>query len=180
MYSLSWLGDVLHLAGLTVIDEPGWQTRGHGDMGEPLGILCHHTAGAAKGDAPSLSVVRDGRPDLKGPLAHLVLSRSGVFHVVAAGMCWHAGAGTWEGVTAGNSHFIGIEAENTGLATDPWPEVQMDAYARGCAAILKKIGRGPIMCAGHKEYATPPGRKVDPSFDMEAFRTRVQTIMEQA
>jgi hypothetical protein len=29
------------------------------------------------------------------------------------------------------------------------------------------------MCVGHKEYAQPPGRKIDPSFDMTAFRLLV-------
>jgi len=33
------------------------------------------------------------------------------------------------------------------------------------------------MCAGHKEFATPRGRKVDPAFDMVAFRERVEAIM---
>ena len=54
----------------------------------------------------------------------------------------HAGAGVWQGVTTGNSSFIGIEAENTGLPNDPWPAVQVEAYQRGVAAILKHIGKG--------------------------------------
>jgi N-acetyl-anhydromuramyl-L-alanine amidase AmpD len=81
-------------------------------------------------------------------------------------------------LTNGNANFIGIEAENTGLADDfPWPEVQMDAYRRGVAAILTHLGRGADFCAGHKEYALPKGRKPDPSFDMDAFRSSVATIM---
>ena len=172
-FSLTWLPGVLRAAGLKVAEQPGWETRGHGDMGPVLGVLCHHTAGAKTGDAPSLKIVTEGRRDLAGPLSQLVLGRSGTFYMVAAGKCWHAGAGTWQGVTSGNTHLIGIEAENTGLKDDPWPEVQMDAYARGCAAILKHIGGAPIMVAGHKEYATPKGRKSDPSFDMAKFRDRV-------
>jgi hypothetical protein len=84
-------------------------------------------------------------------------------------------------VTTGNTSFIGIEAENTGVANDlPWPEVQMDAYRRGVAAILKHIGRGAEFCAGHKEYALPKGRKTDPDFDMNAFRSSVAAIMSGA
>lgn len=98
--------------------------------------------------------------------------------VVAAGRCNHAGAGTWQGISSGNTYFIGIEAENAGVAGDPWPAVQMEAYARGCAAILKHIGAPAIMCAGHKEYA--PGRKIDPSFDMNAFRAKVSACMGAA
>jgi peptidoglycan hydrolase-like protein with peptidoglycan-binding domain len=76
----------------------------------------------------------------------------------------------------GNSNFIGIEAENTGLSNDnPWPAVQMDAYHRGVAAILQHIGQGADFCAGHKDYA--PGRKPDPSFNMDDFRAAVAAIM---
>lgn len=178
-YSLLWLPAVLRAAGLMVLEEDGWQTRGHGDVGPTLGVLCHHTAGPLTGDAPSLTTVRDGRPDLSGPLAQLVLARSGTYHVIAAGKCYHAGAGAWQGVTTGNTNFIGIEAENTGLPNDPWPDVQTDAYARGCAAILKHVGKPAIMCAGHKEYALPPGRKTDPSFSVPDFRKRVADLMDE-
>src|SRR5215471_6753312 len=51
----------------------------------------------------------------------------------------------------------------------------MDAYRRGVAAILKKIGADAIMCCGHKEYA--PARKIDPTFDMNDFRQGVTAIL---
>jgi hypothetical protein len=176
-FALTWIADVLRSAGLTVIEEFNWQAAGHGDMGFVKGVLCHHTAGALLGNAPSLETVIHGRPDLAGPLAHLVLGRDGTYYTIAAGKCWHAGAGKWQGIMDGNGSFIGIEAENTGLDNDPWPAHQMDSYARGCAAILKHINAEPIMCAGHREYALPPGRKTDPSFDMTAFRTVVAGYM---
>ena len=53
----------------------------------------------------------------------------------------------------------------------------MDAYRRGVAAILKKIRANAIMCCGHKEYALPVGRKPDPTFDMDEFRSQVGAIM---
>jgi hypothetical protein len=81
-------------------------------------------------------------------------------------------------VVNGNSSFIGIEAENTGVADDfPWPQVQLDAYHRGVAAILKHIGRGAELCAGHKEYALKRDRKTDPDLDMKAFRLSVAAIL---
>lgn len=169
-----WLADALNAAGCAVVELAGWQTRGRpGVFGPVKGILCHHTAGPKTGNAPSLSTVVDGRPDLAGPLAQLFLARDGTFTVIAAGRCNHAGLGSWHGIKSGNTNFIGIEAENTGLPDDPWPDVQMEAYAKGCAAILKHIGAPLIMCAGHKEYALPKGRKCDPSFDMDAFREKV-------
>src|SRR5690348_10467069 len=138
-FSLTWLPEVLEDAGLKVAEQPGWRTRGHGDIGQVRGVICHHTAGPAKGNMPSLRVVTEGRPDLSGPLAQLCLGRDGTFFVVAAGRAFHAGAGMWHGISSGNTSFIGIEAENTGLG-EPWPDVQMDAYRRGVAAILKKVG----------------------------------------
>ncbi len=175
-YKLSWLADVLRAAELTVIEEPGWQTRGHGDMGTTQGVICHHTAGPRVGNSPSLKIVRDGRAGLSGPLAQLFLARDGTYHVVAAGKSYHAGTGSWQGVT-GNASFIGIEAENTGLSNDqPWPADQYDAYLKGCAALLTKIKAKVIMCCGHKEYATPRGRKTDPTFDMFRFRNDIERL----
>jgi hypothetical protein len=176
-FKLTWLPTVLQQAGLTVKTYPGWQTRGHGDMGTVRGILCHHTAGPLKGEEPSLKVVVEGRPDLAGPLSQLFLGRSGAWTVCAAGKAWHAGAGSWRGVVNGNSELIGIEAENTGLPNNPWPAVQSDSYARGCAAIMKHLKAPWTMVAGHKEYALPKGRKSDPSFDMDKFRSIVANHM---
>jgi hypothetical protein len=177
-FSLTWLPDVLKAAGLKVALVPGWESRGHGNVGSIVGVLCHHTVGPRNGNMPSLNTLTNGRPDLPGPLSQLGLGRDGTYFVIAAGKCNHAGAGSWKGVTTGNSSFIGIEAENTGVENDlPWPEVQMDAYRRGVAAILKHIGRGAEFCAGHKEFALPKGRKPDPSFDMVAFRSAVASIL---
>lgn len=126
---------------------------------------------------PSLHTIVHGRGDLPGPLSQLALGRDGTFYVVAAGRCNHAGKGHWEGETSGNGRFIGIEAENTGKANDPWPMVQMDAYRRGVAAVLRQLGRPVRFCAGHGEYALPAGRKADPSFDMPSFRASVTDIL---
>jgi peptidoglycan hydrolase-like protein with peptidoglycan-binding domain len=177
-FSLTWLAQVLLNAGLKVAEQPGWKDRGRGDVGPIKGVVCHHTAGPRNGNMPSLGIIINGRSDLPGPLSQLALGRDGTFFVVAAGRCNHAGAGNWQGFTAGNTNFIGIEAENTGLANDsPWPPVQLDAYRRGVAAILKKIGANAIMCCGHKEYALPVHRKDDPDFDMNDFRQQVAAIM---
>lgn len=181
-FSLLWLPQVLRAWGLKVVEVPGWQNRGHGDEGKVLGVLCHHTCGPLHGDLPDLKVLVDGRPDLGGPLCNLGLGREGDYYMIAAGKGWHAGRGAWQGVTDGNGHLIGIEAENTGETSGPradtWPAPQMDAYKRGVAAILTHIGAKPIMCAGHKEYALPRGRKDDPNFDMVKFRADVATLMQ--
>ena len=182
-FSLTWLPQVLEEAGLKVAEAPGWRTRGRAEMGVVRGVMCHHTGtpDSAPGNMPTYKLLIDGRhpkppaKPLPGPLAQLGLGRDGAFYVIAAGRANHAGEGRWEGVTTGNSSFIGIEAEHSG--TGPWPDVQMDAYARGVAAILKKIGARENMCCGHKEYALPKGRKPDPNFDMALFRVRVGDLL---
>ena len=177
-FSLSWLPQVLQGAGLKVAEQPGWLTRGLGDMGTVRGVMCHHTETPSSKNMPTLNVITHGRAGLAGPLSQLGLARDGTYFVIAAGRANHAGTGRWRGIATGNSSFIGIEAENTGLSDDqPWPEVQLDAYARGVAAILTRIGASADMCCGHKEYRLPPGTKTDPSFDMDQFRARVKAIM---
>ncbi len=85
----------------------------------------------------------------------LASGRDGTFYVIAAGRCNHAGTGAWKGFTDGNMNFIGIEAENRGSAADPWPQVQLDAYRRGVAAILTQLGSRADFCCAHREYALP-------------------------
>jgi len=178
-YSLTWLLPVLREAGLKVAPVAGWETRGNGDIGEIRGVICHHTAGPRTGNMPSLHTIIHGRTDLPGPLSQLGLGRDGTFYIIAAGRCSHAGRGDWQGITAGNTHMIGIEAENTGLTNDfPWPHVQLDAYQRGVAAILKHVGKAAELCCGHREYALPAGRKPDPTFDMDSFRSAVTSILD--
>lgn len=173
MFRLTWLASVLRDAGLKTIEKPGWQTRGHGDMKGVRGILCHHTAEAIDANTDPVSdLLMRGRPDLEGPLAQLGLGQDGTYYIIAAGKAYHAGTGAWKPMGLldnGNSWLIGIEAENNGLG-EKWPDVQMDAYARGAAALAKHAGLKVDAIIGHKEYA--PKRKTDPSFDMNAFRKR--------
>ena len=176
-FSLIWLPAILSEAGLKVAKVPGWETRGRSEMGTVLGVMCHHTAGSRNGNMPSLDLIVRGRSDLPGPLAQLGLGRDGTFYVIAAGRCNHAGKGIWRGLVNGNSNFIGIEAENTGKSTDPWPTIQVEAYQQGVAAILRHVRRGAEFCCGHKEYALPQGRKPDCSFDMVAFRSAVAALL---
>lgn len=177
---LTWLAEVPRAAGLKVAEVDGWQTRGHGPMGDPKGVILHHTAGGRGGNMPSLGTITKGRPDLAGPLAQYGLGRDGTVYCVSAGLAWHAGRGSWQGVTAGNSQMIGIEAENDGVG-EPWPSVQAEAYVRLVAAILKQIGAAPIMACAHREFALPKGRKIDPTgIDMDAFRLQVAAVMNGA
>lgn len=161
IYHTDW-ANVLRSAGLRVVEVDGWQTRGHGGMGLIKGVMWHHTVGSKNGTMPSLSVLINGRPDLRGPLCNMGLGRDGTWYMVAAGLAYHAGPGNWYGVTNGNANMIGIEAENTGYPTDPWPEIQLRSWRLGSAALARDAGFPASMVCGHKEYALPRGRKIDP------------------
>lgn len=179
-YKLTWLPEVLRQAGLKVAETDGWVSRGNGDMGRVEGVMCHHTGSSGSGNMPTLNMLKAGRrgnPPLPGPLSQLGLARDGTYYVIAAGRANHAGRGSWRGITTGNSSFIGIEAENEGAPRSEWPDWQMDAYRRGVAAILRYLGKGAEMCCGHREYAKPDGRKIDPRFDMDVFREGVRDVM---
>ncbi len=169
---LTWLADALRAGGCKVREEPGWRTRGHGGMISVKGVLVHHTGSA--GMPGSRNVVRDGRSDLRGPLAQLTLDPDGTFSVIAAGQSWHPGqGGPLLGVPANNGspYLIGIEGVSDGQR---WTDAQRREYPKGVAALLRHI-RAPKAegwVAGHKEWA--PTRKWDPgAWDMNQFRAEV-------
>lgn len=171
---LTSLATFLREAGLEVVEVKGWKTRGKPLPGMPDTILCHHTAGPAKGEIPTLNILINGRPDLPGPLCQLGLSRSGVVYVISSGKANHAGRGEWKGQCE-SGRTIGIEAENVGDGK-PWPVKQLDAYERLCAALCRFLNVGPERVCGHREWALPWGRKTDPAgIDMSAFRDRVRS-----
>jgi hypothetical protein len=175
---LNDLANIARSAGLPVIEVAGWQGRNHGSLANVQSVVCHHTAGPAVGNYPSLGVVTNGRSDLAGPLAQLGLGRDGTVYIISNGVAWHAGA-TINDSLYGNSHAIGIEAENTGTG-QPWPDVQVRAYAKLCAALCRAYGLPVSRIVGHKEICKPAGRKIDPfglPGDMSGLRALAATYM---
>ena len=162
-------------SGLPYTEVSGWKSRGRREMGTIRTITCHHTATPRSfkrsSDYPTMGVVRDGRPGIPGPLAQLGLGRSGRVYLIAAGVANHAGRSRATSMT--NPHAIGIEAEG---AMEPWPKQQYDAYVRLVAALRNEFGAQVL---GHKESASPPGRKADPSFNMTDFRRAVEAARKQ-
>ncbi|WP_435585826.1 peptidoglycan recognition protein family protein [Micromonospora aurantiaca (nom. illeg.)] len=173
---LLWLPQVLRAAGLTVHEVDGWRTRGSSTY-DPRGVICHATAGSSTStDAGEIRVLLEGSTSAPPPIAQLYLSRSGAFHVVASGRCNHSLQG-WGGPLKGygNTNLIGIEAQNDNRG-QPWPDVQLDAYQRGVAAICQHMGWKAGRVAAHREHQ--PGAKSDPSgIDMDQFRARVTAIL---
>ncbi|WP_066374000.1 peptidoglycan recognition protein family protein [Herbidospora mongoliensis] len=163
---LTQLADVARRTGFEVVEEPGWRTRGHGEMYPIQGVVCHHTAGWN-----DLHVVRDGRPGLDGPLSQFWLSRRAKIHVVAAGKSWQNAPSTSRHHQ--NSNSIGIEAENDGKT--PWPADQLRAFKALSAELCNEFGLTASRVCGHKEVNTS---KVDPhSLNMHQFRVDVAHLM---
>lgn len=156
---------------LTIVEVDGWRTRGSSSF-DPHGHVLHHDVVPDQpgDDDHTPGIIVAGRPDLPGPLANFWLERDGNVHLCAAGRANHAGAGGWKGLN-GNADVWGTEMNNLGTPADPWPEVQLEAMARLAACTAEFSGFGASMVCGHKEWATPPGRKSDPhTIDMDAFR----------
>jgi hypothetical protein len=167
-----WLADVLRAAGCAVVEHAGWQTRGWEPWEPQCGIVHATAAPRTQPDATQVAIVRDGRSDLEGPIANATVTRDGTWHVLASGRCNTTLAG-YDGTPFagyGNQRCLGIEACNDNVS-EPWPAVQYEAYARGWAAICRRLGWSSGRLVGHKEHT--PGRKTDPTFDMGQFRARV-------
>lgn len=165
---IPWLVDAARMAvagtGKQVIVSPGWQGRGHGGGLRALEIVISHHTGTperAPGDYPSLRVVRDGRAGLPGPLAQYGLGRSGNVYVIAAGLCYHAGASAYAGFVDLNDESIAIEAEDSGDGR--WTHEQLHMYPRLVGACLHFMRRGTDRSASHRTVARPAGRKPDPA-----------------
>lgn len=165
---LTTLAKALAASGLTYLEEPGWAGRGRGQMTAVRTITIHHTAGGS--DAGDRRVVRDGRADLPGPLAHILLETSGTPRVIAAGLCAHAGESRAEDYR--NPYALGIEAVHDGVSA--WPAAKYAGLVATAGALARYYGLPVSRILGHKETCAPVGRKIDPNFDMTRFRADVQ------
>lgn len=174
--SYTWLADVLRGAGVTVVEHTGWRTHDRpGDWSPRYGVVHATAAPRSQSDDVQVRVVRDGRSDLPGPIANAVIDRQGRWHVVSGGRCNSTLAGTagpFEGL--GNTYALSTEACNDNIS-EPWPAVQYQSYVRGWAAWCRRLGWTPAKLVGHKEHT--PGRKTDPTFNMNTFRADVARVL---
>lgn len=112
--------------------------------------------------------------------AHYLIAEDGeVLSLVPEAMrAWHAGAGQWGATLDVNSHSIGIELSNTGLA--PFAAVQMDALTDLLKGISARWAVRPERVIGHSDMA--PGRKIDPGlrFDWRRLAREGLSVWPQA
>ena len=156
-------------AGLTVTASSGWESRGRSGDVSYWAVIAHHTAATNDND----SMLINGRSDLPGPLCNWALHESGDWVLIASGRANHAGEGT-----VSNSESQGIEATGPQDYPDTYGPASFpgnyDSYEIGCACLLAAMGADLEDLFGHKETARPTGRKIDPYFDMPAFRRGVE------
>lgn len=177
---------ILSAHGVAVERVPGWETRdGSRTRGlNPEAVVVHHTGD----ESTPLSMIRDGRSNLPGPLANFLVGQSGRVYLVAAGYSNNAGYGgeanfliakagkasaemkppASDGSWSANSHAWSIEADGTGN----WPAVVRQHVVEVCAALHMAEGwtNGARVIA-HKELTRrKPG---DPGDDMGSVRADV-------
>lgn len=147
----------LDFFGVGYIEVDGWRSRGSSTF-NPIGSVNHHTAGARKGIVPSLGTCINGRPDVPGPLCHILLGRDKIARLIASGRANHAGKGGARGMV-GNTSCFGLEVEHVGIAAnEPIDWDQVDVAARIHAAWALAAEYDAEMVVQHWEWTT---RKID-------------------
>lgn len=167
-----WLADVLRSAGLKVVEHNGWQGRGAA-FTDLRAVVWHHDASPA-GDSPGVPAYMLRQMAQGKAAAQLWVDRRGTWHVLAAGVAFHAGkvrAGM-----PGNYQSLGVETDHT--IGEGWPAAQLSGLRKGTAAILARLGKDATDLHMHKSICDPPGRKTDPDgLELHSERGRVAVLM---
>lgn len=123
-----------------------------------VGIMNHHTAGSARGLTPSLSVVKNGRPRLPGPLCNGFGGRDLVYRIITMGLANHPGQGgpmTLDGYRIPKDsarHVLwGTEWEHDGRS--PWTSEMREFMGRANNALLEWMARPVSVSIEHKTWA---------------------------
>lgn len=174
---LTWLADAFRDAGIAVIEEPDWETRGKAWVkGRPIGGLQHHTA--APVPFPVRSLYKPVR--IK---CNFNVKADGKVHVIAAGSCnFSTGEGssivrkeTRDGIApsgtakarglvddaGGNAWYITNETDHLGKG-QKIPEAQYDAVLKCWVVIFERLGWVAEKLIAHGEWTD---RKSDPHWN---------------
>ena len=150
-------------------DHPGAEVRVSPNFGarrdgmKPDCVILHYT-GMETGEAAEAWLCA---PESEVSSHYLVHEDGRVVQMVReSDRAWHAGKGSWKGLSDVNSFSIGIEVVNPGplAGFPPFPDVQIEAVAALCRDICVRYGIAPERILAHSDVA--PGRKIDPG---EAF-----------
>jgi N-acetyl-anhydromuramyl-L-alanine amidase AmpD len=141
-------------------------------MSAPFGIVLHHTGGRFESDLATLTKAGTGVS------ANDFIDKQGrIFELCELPKrAWHAGEANLHGITDWNAHGWGIEIENLGTGSDPYPRPQIDAVVWRCRERRRRLGvHDRKMLTRHRDICIPRGRKSDTSdnFPFEEIRRRV-------
>ncbi len=175
-----WLTDLpeaLEAGGVNFRTWPGWETksRSSGGLSDLRAIGIHHDVSSRSWDDDDGSRYCFDNANI-APIGNLYLGRNGRWTIGAAGASNTQGKGgpvnTSKGPIAkgnGNPWFLSIEAANDGQG-EPWPDVQIESYVKGVAALMKFYGFEPGDIFAHFEWSNPGKnirtggfRKIDPA-----------------
>jgi N-acetyl-anhydromuramyl-L-alanine amidase AmpD len=141
-------------------------------MSAPFGIVLHHTGGHFESDLAILTKAGTGVS------ANDLIDKQGrIFELCELPKrAWHAGEASLHGITDWNAHGWGIEIENLGTGSDPYPRRQIDAVVWRCRERRRRLGiTNSKMLTRHRDICIPRGRKPDTSdnFPLKEIRRRV-------
>ncbi len=109
-------------------------------------------------------------PDTEVSAHYLIAEDGEVIQLVPESQrAWHAGAGSWGGVTDLNSRSIGIELANAGNC--PFSAPLMDSLELLLAGIVARWAIPAHRVIGHSDMA--PGRKIDPGVKFDWRRLAI-------
>jgi N-acetylmuramoyl-L-alanine amidase len=135
-----------------------WVPSANHELRKPVLIVIHHT----EEDSVQESLHTLRTRNSQGPVsAHYLVGHDGKRYQLVADneRAWHAGAGSWHGLTDINSISIGIELDNNGI--DPFPAAQIDSLLVLLEDLCERYSIARSQIIGHADLA--PVRKVDPS-----------------
>jgi N-acetyl-anhydromuramyl-L-alanine amidase AmpD len=141
-------------------------------MTAPFGIVLHHTGGTFASDLATLT-----KKGTEVSANDLIDKQGRIFELCELPKrAWHAGEASLHGITDWNAHGWGIEIENLGTASDPYPQRQIDAVVWRCRERRRRLGiNDRKMLVRHRDVCIPRGRKPDTSdtFPLTEVRRRV-------
>ena len=167
--------DRVRALGYRVEEVPGWESRGKG-RASPTRALNHHDAIRGPSPVAGLRLCTFGREGLRNALCNTYGERgpgAGIW-LVAAGVAWHAGTGSWRGVS-GNSRAFGRENANDGVG-EPWHPDALEVQRVWDRVQSDVFAIPPAMYCEHREW-TPrkPDRR---GIDGAAWRAALATNEE--
>jgi N-acetylmuramoyl-L-alanine amidase len=135
-----------------------WSPSKNFDVRKPRLIVIHDTE--MESAEAALKVLhtqnRQGRVS-----AHYLIANNGKLYQLVSDdqRAWHAGVGSWQGITDINSVSIGIELDNNG--SEPFEERQILSLIHLLDDLCTRFNIPRTAIIGHADLA--PTRKVDPS-----------------